>query len=190
MGTTLLQTQWLPLHYGRRPGSLFHCQLSYFHVLTHPRLFLHQRKQQNLRHCSNPHRWKQLWGKSFPTSCTSHTEFFTFPLVDVASCVQIWVCSQHDHGSLGQRDTSDRRPQWSCLNMPFLGNLVPHKLSLSQPQDYFLCCLHLPALPLPVVSAAVTSFSLSCVAPVQATFNCYFFHLPLKNSTYIIFPCR
>lgn len=114
--------------------------------------------------------------------------FSLFPLW-VLPRVQLWVCSQHDQGSLGQRDTSDRRPQWLCPNLPFLRNLLPHKFSLSQSQDYFLCCLHPSALPTPVVSAAVTSFSLSCVASAQATFNCYFFHLPLKNSTYIIFLC-
>lgn len=43
--------------------------------------------------------------------------------------------------SLGQRDTSDRRPQSPRPNLPFPRNQVACRcVSLSQPHYYFLCC--------------------------------------------------
>lgn len=93
-------------------------------------------------------------------------------LVFAALAVSIaWPCTWP--WSLGHRDTRDRRSQSSCPNLPFPRNLAPRRcVSLWVNLRTISCATwQLSALPIPAVSAAVTSLPLLIYKQAQGTFR-------------------
>lgn len=79
----------------------------------------------------------------------------------------MWPCSPR------HRDTSGRRPHSSCPNLPFPRNLMPCKCAPLCVNLRAISCAawQLSALPVPTVSAAVTSLPAFTYKQAQGTFR-------------------
>ena len=118
--------------------------------------FYTSKSSTTLQQYSSPHRLKTTMRQKFPYKL--HQMCGVLHL-GVLPC----VCSARYAHSMPiaweHRDTSGRRPQSSWPNLPFPGNLVPHKCVPPWVNLRTISCAacQLSAFPIPVVSAAVTS---------------------------------